>query len=382
MSTPLRVLVVEDSEDDLHLILRQLQRGGYEPTYQRVETGDELRAALLEQPWDVVISDYNMPGFGGPDALRLVKDTAIDVPFIVVSGTIGDEAAVELMRAGAHDFVLKDKLARLVPVVEREVVEVRNRIEQARMREQLRKSEETLARSEKLRAIGQMASGISHDIKNLFHPLMLHAQLLEMALASGSLDEAREAVTEIKQVVRIGLERLERLRVFSRRSTESKAEPLDLNRIACEATELAKPRLSMVALGRLISIERELGDPPLFRGYACDVLSAVLNLIVNAIDAMQDGGTITARTGQSEGCAWIQIEDDGPGMTKDIELRVFEPFFSTKGDEGTGLGLAMVQSCVQQHGGKVTLETAPGQGAKFTLSFPVTRRRSDRAQAE
>jgi signal transduction histidine kinase len=307
---------------------------------------------------------------------------ALDVPFIIVSGTIGEEAAVELMRAGAHDFVLKDKLARLVPAVEREIVEARNRVEQARMREQLRKSEETLARSERLRAIGQMASGISHDIKNLFHPLLLHAQLLEMALASGNVDEAREAVTEIKQVVRIGLERLERLRVFSRRPTESKAESLDLNRIAREATELAKPRLSTVAPGRVISIERELGNPLPFRGYASDILSAVLNIIVNAIDAMKDGGTITVRTGEAEGCAWIRIEDDGPGMSEEVQQRAFEPFFSTKGDEGTGLGLAMVQSCVRQHGGKVTLETAPGQGAKFTLWFPETRGRFDRVRAE
>jgi signal transduction histidine kinase len=101
-------------------------------------------------------------------------------------------------------------------------------------------------------------------------------------------------------------------------------------------------------------------------------VTAVVNLVVNAIDAMPDGGTITLRTGASGQRAWITVADTGPGMTPEVQARVFEPFFTTKGDEGTGLGLSMVFATMQRHGGSVSLETEPGKGAAFTLSFRLS----------
>ena len=118
-------------------------------------------------------------------------------------------------------------------------------------------------------------------------------------------------------------------------------------------------------------IREELGAPPRFLGQPADIVSALVNLIVNAIDALTSGGTITLRTGKTDRDVWAQVSDDGPGMPPEIERRVFEPYFTTKGDEGTGLGLAMVYACMERHGGSVKLETAPGQGTTFTLSFPL-----------
>jgi diguanylate cyclase (GGDEF)-like protein/PAS domain S-box-containing protein len=123
----LRVLLVEDSENDALLTLRQLRKGGYEPSYTRVDSADTMREALAAQPWDVVLSDYNMPGFSGYDALALLQDSGVDLPFIIISGAIGEETAVEVMRAGAHDYIMKDNLARLVPAVERELREAQVR---------------------------------------------------------------------------------------------------------------------------------------------------------------------------------------------------------------------------------------------------------------
>ncbi len=120
---PLRVLLVEDSPDDAVLIVRQLQRGGYEPTWRRVETADALRAALVEGEWDVVLSDYRMPQFNAAAALREVQAHEPDLPFIIVSGVIGEVAAVAAMKAGAHDYLIKSNLARLVPAIERELRE-------------------------------------------------------------------------------------------------------------------------------------------------------------------------------------------------------------------------------------------------------------------
>jgi signal transduction histidine kinase len=239
----------------------------------------------------------------------------------------------------------------------------------ARSNAELRASQETLARSEKLRALGQMAAGVSHDLKNILNPLSLQLQLVDRSIDNNQIADAKETLGEMKQVLTRGLQTIERLRDYSRQSPESRVEAIDLNQLAHEAGEIAKPRMA-ARRGRLNRFVEELGAPPPVRGRPADVLSAMVNLIVNAIEAMPNGGTIVLRTGVSEERGWIQVSDDGPGMPPDVERRIFEPFFTTKGDEGTGLGLAMVYACMQRHGGTVTVETAPGKGTTFTLSFP------------
>jgi PAS domain S-box-containing protein len=123
----LRLLIVEDSEADTYLIVRELQRGGFRPEFERVETAGAMREALETADWDLIISDYSMPMFGGPAALSLYGEKGLDIPFISVSGAIGEETAVEMMRAGAHDYVMKDNLKRLVPAVTRELRAARER---------------------------------------------------------------------------------------------------------------------------------------------------------------------------------------------------------------------------------------------------------------
>src|SRR5512147_1866277 len=118
---PLAVLIVEDSENDALLIIHILRKAGYEVAFERVETAEEMRSALEKGTLDIVISDYNLPQFSGPAALELLKSVQVDLPFIVVSGVIGEESAVALMKAGAHDYLLKANLARLVPAVRREL---------------------------------------------------------------------------------------------------------------------------------------------------------------------------------------------------------------------------------------------------------------------
>ena len=127
MSERLRVLIVEDSEDDAMLVLRELRRGGFEPEMERVDNQDELRRALRQRNWDVVITDHNMPGFSSEAALETVKETGLDVPVIIVSGSIGEDIAVAAMKTGAHDYIMKDNLKRLVPAIERELREVETR---------------------------------------------------------------------------------------------------------------------------------------------------------------------------------------------------------------------------------------------------------------
>ena len=142
MSEPLRVLVVEDSEDDTLLLLRALRRGAYEPTFERVDTPGAMRAALDRQAWDVVVADFSMPRFNALAALDLVKKKGLDVPFIIVSGTIGEDLAVQAMRNGAHDYIMKGNLTRLVPAVQRELREAIERRARKRAEGALRDTEE------------------------------------------------------------------------------------------------------------------------------------------------------------------------------------------------------------------------------------------------
>jgi signal transduction histidine kinase/DNA-binding response OmpR family regulator len=141
MAEPLRVLLVEDYEDDAALLLRELKRGGYEPLARRVETADAMLAALEEQEWDIIIADYTMPQFSGLAALRLYKGKELDIPFILVSGTVGEEEAVGAMKAGAHDYLLKDNLVRLVPAIQRELRETKIRQESHQVEMALREAD-------------------------------------------------------------------------------------------------------------------------------------------------------------------------------------------------------------------------------------------------
>lgn len=143
-SIPLRVLNIEDSEEDGLLLLHQLQMGGYDVLVERVFTPEDMATALNSGQWDVVISDHVMPRFSGLEALRLLQDTGIDLPFIIVSGKIGEDVAVEAMKAGAHDYILKHNLARLVPAIQRELRDAETRRQRRMADEALKKAYEDL----------------------------------------------------------------------------------------------------------------------------------------------------------------------------------------------------------------------------------------------
>jgi signal transduction histidine kinase len=233
----------------------------------------------------------------------------------------------------------------------------------------LKEQQDILARTEKLRALGQMAAGISHDLKNILNPLSLHIQVVTRALDRGNVDDAKESAVEMKQVVLRGVQTLERLRDFSRQDKESKTELIELDRLAREAAAIGKSRSGTTANKRVVRVREDLHAPGAVMAVSSEILAALVNLVVNAIDA--GAATITLASGEEDGGSWVAVADDGPGMPPEVASRVFEPFFTTKGVEGTGLGLAMVYASMQRHGGKVALETSEGKGTTFKLWFPA-----------
>jgi signal transduction histidine kinase len=311
--------------------------------------GDELGDELVRESGGQFVRAASLPlvssgSLFGTLVLLFGAGTGKETTNLKVARGLADLAAIALGRA--------EELAQL-----------------ARVNAELRTSREALARTEKLRALGQMAAGVSHDLKNILNPLSMHAQLAQRALARGEIDKANASLDECRAVIRRGVETIDRLRAFSRQTPEARAARADVNALVHEAVALARPRLSSRA-GTPPRIEVELGEVPPVVVHAEEVLAAIVNLIVNAIDAMPHGGVVTLRTAARDDGVAVTVADNGPGMTPEVQARVFEPFFTTKGAEGTGLGLAMVFATMQRHSGTVTLDTSPGSGATFTLWLP------------
>ncbi|MFN8561465.1 MAG: GAF domain-containing protein [Anaerolineae bacterium] len=168
----LRTLIIEDLQDDTELVVYELRKAGYEVTYERVDTPDALITALESKSWDIILSDHSMPGFSGTSALKFVRERAGDIPFIVVSGSISEDAAVSMMKAGAHDYFYKGNIARLVPAVQRELHEAQERMQREWAEKQLREAEERLAKvfrvSPSAIAISTLAEGVFIDVNSSF----------------------------------------------------------------------------------------------------------------------------------------------------------------------------------------------------------------------
>jgi signal transduction histidine kinase/ActR/RegA family two-component response regulator len=249
-----------------------------------------------------------------------------------------------------------------------------------------KKMESALRRSHKLRALGQMAGSVAHDLKNLLNPISLDVELLRRMRSAD--ERVQQVLRRIEDAIATGADTVERLRAFSRQEPEPAAEAIDLVRMTDVALRICAPRIDGQrgdqrgdqggGHGR-VTLCRELDDTPLVLGRPSELVNAVVNLVVNALDAMSAGGTITVRTGVDDG-AWVEVDDDGPGMSPEVERRLFEPFFTTKA-EGTGLGMAMVYASVQRHGGHVTVDTAPGRGTRIRMTFPLAEPAADTSVA-
>jgi len=174
-----------------------------------------------------------------------------------------------------------------------------------------------------------------------------------------------------------GLETVERLRDFSRLSPEeTEAVPTDLNSIVHEAIEISKTRVSGIELAL------QVGSPPNVLIRPADCVTAIVNLVFNAVDALEGKGTITVLTGSSDGGAWVEVSDNGPGIPPEIKNRILEPFFTTKGNLGTGLGVSIVYAFTQRHGGRLEIESEPGQGARFRMWFPALQQQRAAGQLQ
>jgi PAS domain S-box-containing protein len=250
--------------------------------------------------------------------------------------------------------------------------------------DELRQTQQAVMQQERLRALGQMASGIAHDINNAISPVLLYTEAL-LDREPGLSERARGYLQTIARSIDDVAETVARLREFYRqREPQMTLVPLDLNALVVQVADLTRARWSDMPLQRgvVIRMESELApDLPAVSGVESEVREALINLVFNAVDAMPEGGVMTMRTrrsalpelgsGAAAPCALVEVADTGMGMDDETRRRCLEPFFTTKGERGTGLGLAMVYGVAQRHGADLQIDSAAGRGTTVRMTFPV-----------
>jgi len=500
MSSLLRILQLEDDPLDAELSTAILRDAGIDSVLKRVESRQDFITALNQDQYDLILADFSLPSFDGLTAVRLARELQPDVPVILLSGTMGEEAAIESLKSGATDYVLKQRLERLVPSVNRALQEAQDKRARRQAEEALRQSEQrfralvenirevfwirtadtlilqyvspafeeiwgqspeefykdpqrwletvhdndrqrvrnafeqmlnggeflqeyritrpdgslrwvrdrgTLARdsstdtthivgiaedvtqqqqleeqllqAQKLEGIGQLAGGVAHDFNNILQVVFAHTDFALSKVASshngyqhllGIRDAADKASALTKQLL-----------AFSRRQM-LQPEDVDLN----ELTSRLMKMLSRI-IGEDMFLEMQPG-PELWPVHVdpVQVEQVLLNLVVNARDAMPDGGSITLSTknfphthGVDDPRPWIHrndwvvisVRDAGLGMDEETQRQIFEPFFTTKGvGKGTGLGLSTVYGIIRQHGGHIEVRSTKGKGTTFDIYLP------------
>jgi signal transduction histidine kinase len=372
LKTQLRILHLEDNPSDAALVQSSLKAGGIICSTARVQNHDDFVAALERGGIDLILSDYSLPEFDGLSALKIAHAAQPDLPFILVSGTLGEELAIDALKSGATDYVLKENLARLAPAVCRAVEDVEERIEHKRLEGQF-------IEAQKMEVVGQLAGGVAHDFNNVLGVIMGYSELIAQDLAPESPLQKYTEEIHLAAERASGLTR--QLLIFSRKQTVQTVV-LDLNEVV-ESMDKMLRRLVDENVEMTVVYGKQAGRLKADSGYVWQVL---MNLVVNARDAMPSGGKLAIETSAvmlgedyaqthpgiiSGAYVLLSVRDTGTGMTEETKAHLFEAFFTTKPiGKGTGLGLVTCQTIVRQSGGYIDVFSEIGQGTTFKVYFP------------
>jgi signal transduction histidine kinase len=373
MHVPLRVLIVEDSESDAALEVRALEAVGYRVSHTVVETADEMRTALAGRAFDIVFADVNMPQFDALAALAILKEGGQDIPFVIVSGSIGEETAVEMMKAGANDYVLKDKLSRLAFIVE-------HALQDAEDRRKLAQAEETLRQSQQhqLQVRDQFLSRMSHELRSPLTPIHQFVTILLDGLA-GDLDaEQREYLAIVLRNVNALRTMVSDLLDVTR--AESGRLNIDLRCVyladlipqTLEAFQMANTKELLVSSDVSDDLPPVLADPDRVR----QILD---NLLDNAVKFTPEKGAvkIVARlSDDNPELLCVRVTDTGSGIAKSDHEKIFEYSYqvedgSYREHRGLGIGLHICRELVSSQGGRIWVESRPRRGSTFSFTLPV-----------
>jgi signal transduction histidine kinase len=423
-----RILMLEDSQIDAELIRERILRTVEAAEISQVVLREEFEAALEKTGFDLILADYSLPGFDGMAALDIARQVVPETPFIVVSGVLGEEFAIEALKRGATDYVLKQRLSRLPAAMRRALSEAyerrERRLAEERLHETLRalreneehisrlnetlerrveertreleaqieereRVEATLRQMQRLEAVGQLTSGVAHDFNNLLTVILGNVGFLSAGVEDSKL---RRRLQHIHDAAERGSKLTAQLLAFSRRQ-RLEPKPLDLNQTVHGMTDLLKS-----TMGGSVRVET-ISKPDLWPALVdpTQIELVILNLAINARDAMQVGGSLTVETGnvtltqppqrpeepEPGDYVMVSVTDTGSGIPPEVLAKVFEPFFTTKEiGKGSGLGLSQVLGFAQQSGGGVCIESRDGEGTSVKVYLPRSKAAPQRERTE
>ena len=346
---------------------------------------------------DLILLDLSMPQLDGFQVLELLRrdsSRADRVPVIVITGDASAANKRRALASGATDLLAKpidpsEANMRIRNVLERRwlqlEIEEQNRALEQRVLERtsqlqqalddLQNAQRQMLRQERLSAFAEMAGGVVHDFSNALMAVIGYSDML--IASDGRNLEERDTALEYLRIIntagRDAAEVVSRLRDFYRPRNTAESQVVDLKEVLHQAIMMTQPKWNDPARlsGTEIVVAAELKHLPPMRGNPSELREMMTNLIFNAVDAMPDGGTLTVRSSEVPGSVVLEVADTGAGMSPEVRARCLDPFFSTKGDKGTGLGLAMVFGIVQRQCGQIEIQSAPGVGTTFRITLPA-----------
>ena len=363
-------LMVEDSEADVDLIVRELKVSGFRFTSQTVKTAEQFRARVRSLPPDVVLADYNLGQWRGIEAVEILRQEGMDIPVILVTGALGDTTAVECIKQGAVDYVLKESLPKLPHAI-------RRALHEQQLRKQRREAEEALAQKAKELArtnqdLEQFAYVASHDLQEPLRMVAAYTQLLAEKY-KGKLDEqadkyihyAVDGATRMQTLV-------QDLLAFSRSGRDgTEMSTTDCNDVVQQAL------LNLEAAARDSSAQVKCGDLPTVHANSGQLRQVFQNLIGNAIKFRKPEPPIVQIAAQREGNEWLfSVADNGIGISPDYLNEIFVIFHRLHTREeypGNGIGLAICKRIIERHGGRIWVESEQGNGTIFKFSLPAEK---------
>jgi signal transduction histidine kinase len=387
-----RILMVDDDVSSTCLMTNFLNRIGYSQLQSLNDSTLTFDAIETFSP-DLILLDLAMPGLSGFEILNALRADRKNeqIPVLVLTGDPSSKNKRRALAAGATDLLVKPFDPSEVSMRIRNLLHARflrleiqeqNYLLEERVRQRTGELESALTdlqaaqrqavQQERLSAFGEMAGGVVHDFSNALMSVIGYSEML-ITNASARADEATalEYLRIINTAGRDGAHVVSRLRDFYRpRGAEDLLEPLDLNEIVTQSIALARPRGAKRENGKEVSFQTDFDGNVTAAGIGAELREVLTNLIFNALDAIPGAGVITLRTQSRDGAAILEVSDTGAGMTPDVKERCLEPFFTTKGDHGTGLGLAMVFGIIKRHQGTLEIDSEPGRGTTFRISLP------------
>ena len=365
-----RVLIVDDNVDLVSQLSAVLLAPASDATPLSVVTaasGAEALVLARREGFDVAIVDVKLPDVSGIDLIAQLKDACPFSEVVLITGFASVDAAISALRSGAFAFTLKSfRPEELISTVEQAMMKVQLKFER-------RSLEKRAADAEALSAMGALALNLAHEIRNPLNAAVLQLHLLDRGVEKLECDrDTKDALKKRAAIVGDEIGRLSRLLTEFLELARPRAlgrEPVHVARLVADVLDLYRE----TADARGIEIVRDLAaDGTTLLGDAEKLKQVMLNLVVNALEAMKHGGTLSVRVAAEADHVEISVSDTGPGIPPEVIEHVFDPFFTTK-EAGTGLGLSIVRKVVDQHGGEIRIETEPGRGAHVRVTIPSGR---------